>query len=176
MPHIVDLGHGSVPHLHDHRSCLTSMPHRRRSALACLTISTDIDGSAVCFGKGNHSQSNSFGTNLSRRYTRPSSTPVRRADAELTRRPDTRIATPPATPFEMDTQRQNPKTSSPKQVQQTSAQRPVSRSSSMQVEDGNEPCVAETSLKAQDKGACNSSYSMDRWLSQKPREEPWHGR
>jgi hypothetical protein len=75
----------------------------------------------------------------------------------------------------MTTQRQTPKKSSSKQIPPNSAPRSVSRSSSMQVEDGNERSVAETSSKPQDEKAFDSSYSMDRWLSQKPSEEPWHG-
>jgi hypothetical protein len=74
----------------------------------------------------------------------------------------------------MDTQRQPPKTSSPKPVPKMPAPRSVSRSSSMQVEDGKERSAAETSQKSQGKGTYNSSYSMDRWLSQKPSEEPWY--
>jgi hypothetical protein len=45
----------------------------------------------------------------------------------------------------------------------------------MQVEDGKKRSVEETSSQWQAKGSYNSSYSMHRWLSQKPSEEPWHG-
>jgi hypothetical protein len=74
----------------------------------------------------------------------------------------------------MDTQSQNQKKSSPKQVPQTSAPRSVSRSSSMHVEDGKERSVTEANSKPQGKGNCNSSYSIDRWLSQKPSDESWY--
>jgi hypothetical protein len=75
----------------------------------------------------------------------------------------------------MDAQRQTTKKSSSKQVPETFAPRSVSRSSSMQVEDGREVATTEASSESQGKGDCDSSYSMDRWLSQKPSEEPWHG-
>jgi hypothetical protein len=163
---------GAVQLQNASRPCLLSMPRRRRSALECLTISTGIDGSAV--------------RSLEREFNRNHAHPIQTRLKGLRRPPtdhcttlDTRLIShadkKPATPSNMDAQRQTTKKSSSKQVPKTSAPRSVSRSSSMQVEDGREASITETSSKSQGKGNCDSSYSMDRWLSQKPSEEPWHG-
>ena len=75
----------------------------------------------------------------------------------------------------MQTKAPNLKTGPSKQVAQTSARRSVFRSSSMQVEDGNEKRPGtETSSKSCDKWPSNGSYNMERWLSQKPSEESWY--
>ena len=147
------------------------MPRRRRSALECLTIWTGIDGSAVrsLEREFNRNHAHPIQTRL-KGLRRPPTDHCTTMDTQLISHADKK----PATPSNMDAQRQNTKKSSSKQVPKTSAPRSVSRSSSMQVEDGREASITETSSKSQGKGNCDSSYSMDRWLSQKPSKEPWH--
>jgi hypothetical protein len=149
------------------------MPRRRRSAWSCLAITTGIDEGLFCFEKGGGPSQSSSPTPITKptqRYATPSSKSYTPLDADLTARADKR----PATPSKMDAQRQTAKKSSSRKVPETSAPRLVSRSSSMQVEDGREVSTTETSSESQGKGDCDSLYNIDRWLSQKPSEEPWH--
>lgn len=148
------------------------MPHRRRSAMECLTISTSIDGSAVrsLEREFNRNHAHPIQTRL-KGLRRPPTDHCTALDTQLIPHADKK----PATPFNMDAQRQNTKKSSSKKVPKTPAPRSVSRSSSMQVEEGREVSTTETSSESQGKGNCDSSYGITRWLSQKPSEEPWHG-
>jgi hypothetical protein len=179
-----------MPHVHTPRPYLLPMPHRRRSASECLTSMPLDHASSSSFGlgmphdladyrwqrcalsgKGVQSQSRSPIQTRLKGLRRPPTDHCTALDTQLILHADKE----PATPSNMDAQRQNTKKSSSKKVPKTPAPRSVSRSSSMQVEDGREVSTTETSSKSQGKGNCDSSYSMDRWLSQKPSEEPWHG-
>jgi hypothetical protein len=180
----------TTSHGHVSRSCLFAMPRHLRSALECLThMPLDhASPSSPSFvmphnlskyrwerrvlwkGRSIAITAHSIQTRL-KGIQSPHTDHLFALDADLTARADKK----PATPSNMDAQRQTLKTSSSKQVSKTSAPRSVSRSPSMQVEDGREVSTTEISSKSQGKETYDSSYSMDRWLSQKPSEEPYHG-
>jgi hypothetical protein len=140
------------------------MPRR-----CCSACNTHIDESAVCFDKL-EAVAITFAPNKLdwKVCDRPQVRDWVAVHANLTVQADKESAMP----SNMDTQRQPTNTGFPKQVPPASAQRSVSRSSSMLVEDGKERDIAKASSKPQSKEICN--YSMDRWLNQKPSEEPWY--
>jgi hypothetical protein len=55
------------------------------------------------------------------------------------------------------------------------ARNSISRSSLMQVGTSSKQRIPFETKKPGPKGFSDMSYSMNRWLDEKPSEEPWHG-
>jgi hypothetical protein len=75
----------------------------------------------------------------------------------------------------MDPQRQSAAQKLANQPTEAKARHPVSRCSSMQVETGNEESIDRENPRTDGKGSSDTAYSIERWLNQKPGDEPWHG-
>jgi hypothetical protein len=60
-------------------------------------------------------------------------------------------------------------------IQPFTVLRPASRSSSMQAETGSARQTIFANVKPSAKGPSDLTYSMQRWLDEKPSDEPWRG-
>jgi hypothetical protein len=75
----------------------------------------------------------------------------------------------------MNAQQKSVKQRSGDKAVQSHRPSPKSQTSSIQAEAGSKYQSEVERPKPSAKGPSDMSYSMNRWLEQKPSEEPWHG-